>query len=55
MRALWFGQDIKQAVDAPRIHHQVHPMEISYEYGILQVILLSLIFIVPNDHYSQCL
>lgn len=37
MRSFWLGQTIKQAVDAPRIHHQVFPMEINYEYGVLKV------------------
>lgn len=37
MRHLWFGEDVKQAVDASRIHHQLAPMEVSYEYGVLQV------------------
>lgn len=37
MRSLWFGENIKEAVDAPRIHHQLYPMEIMYEYGVLQV------------------
>lgn len=37
MRSLWFGQNIKEAIDAPRLHHQIYPMEVSYEYGVLQV------------------
>lgn len=37
MRNLWLEQNIKEAVDAARIHHQIYPMEISYEYGVLQV------------------
>ncbi|KAF6214824.1 hypothetical protein GE061_009567 [Apolygus lucorum] len=31
---LWFGMSIKQAVDMPRIHHQLLPMVLKYEYGI---------------------
>lgn len=33
MRTMWFGQDIKQAIDAPRFHHQLEPMVVEYEYG----------------------
>ncbi|KAJ8680276.1 hypothetical protein QAD02_016063, partial [Eretmocerus hayati] len=33
-RHLWMGNTIKQAVDAPRIHHQLMPMEVSYEFGV---------------------
>ncbi|XP_017770754.1 PREDICTED: gamma-glutamyltranspeptidase 1-like isoform X2 [Nicrophorus vespilloides] len=39
MRILWFGQNIKEAVDSPRIHHQVYPMQLGYEYGTLQQII----------------
>lgn len=41
MRVFWFNQNIKEAVDYPRIHHQLYPMEVQYEYGTLQVILLT--------------
>lgn len=40
MRNLWFKQSLKEAVDAPRIHHQLHPNEIGYEYGNLKVLYL---------------
>jgi gamma-glutamyltranspeptidase/glutathione hydrolase/leukotriene-C4 hydrolase len=37
MRILWFGEGIKQAVDASRIHHQIFPMKVEYDYGVLDV------------------
>ncbi|XP_060803252.1 glutathione hydrolase 1 proenzyme isoform X2 [Amyelois transitella] len=39
MRKLWLGQTIKQAVDEARIHHQIFPMEVGYEYGIIEDVL----------------
>ncbi|KAF2884624.1 hypothetical protein ILUMI_21545 [Ignelater luminosus] len=42
MRNLWFGQNIKEAVDAPRFHHQLYPMEVSYEYGNIQQVISGL-------------
>lgn len=36
MRVLWFGQNIKEAIDYPRLHHQVFPMDLEYEFGTLQ-------------------
>ncbi|PSN54339.1 Gamma-glutamyltranspeptidase 1 [Blattella germanica] len=42
MRHFWFNETIKQAVDAGRIHHQVIPMEVSYEYGILDQVVKGL-------------
>lgn len=42
MRNLWFGENLKEAVDASRIHHQLEPMEISYEYGVLQQVIQGL-------------
>lgn len=35
IRILYFGQNIKEAIDAPRFHHQLIPMELEYEYGVL--------------------
>ncbi|KAL0883007.1 hypothetical protein ABMA27_016494 [Loxostege sticticalis] len=42
MRKLWFDQTIKEAVDEARIHHQIFPMEIQYEFGIIEDIIKGL-------------
>lgn len=39
MKALWFDQNLKEAVDAPRIYHQLYPMKVQYEYGTLDYIV----------------
>ncbi|GFG33537.1 hypothetical protein Cfor_03444 [Coptotermes formosanus] len=39
MHVLWFNRNIKEAIDAPRFHHQLFPMHLQYEYGVLQQII----------------
>lgn len=34
---LWFGRDIKEAIDSKRLHHQLYPMTLQYESGFDQV------------------
>jgi len=33
LRLLFLGEDAKEAVDARRLHHQLLPMKLKYEYG----------------------
>ncbi|XP_075218248.1 scoloptoxin SSD14-like [Lycorma delicatula] len=35
----WFNRTLKEAVDESRIHHQLYAMEISYEYGVIEVLV----------------
>lgn len=37
LRKLWLGDNVKEAVDARRIHHQLYPMTFQYEDGTLTV------------------
>ena len=37
IRNLWFGETIKEAIDSPRIHHQLFPMKFQYEKGFPSV------------------
>lgn len=37
MRVLWLNEDVKRAVDAPRILNQLTPNVTYYEEGLLQV------------------
>ncbi|XP_075225224.1 scoloptoxin SSD20-like [Lycorma delicatula] len=35
----WFNRTLKEAVDESRIHHRLYPVEISYEYGVIESLL----------------
>lgn len=37
LRKLFLDQDIKQAIDARRTHHQLLPMNLNYEEGTARV------------------
>lgn len=53
VRHLYFNESIRDAVSAPRIHHQLIPMEIQYEPGLDATIVEALQAIghkmVPTD------
>jgi len=42
IRNQWLGEDIKSAIDARRLHHQLAPMVVSYEPGTSKEVLESL-------------
>ncbi|XP_018021651.1 glutathione hydrolase 1 proenzyme isoform X2 [Hyalella azteca] len=42
MHNLWFGSNIKQAIDARRFHHQLYPMALMYEHGFNQTLMQQL-------------
>lgn len=37
IRNLWLGENIKEAIDSPRFHHQLFPMTLNYEKGFPKV------------------
>lgn len=39
MRYLWMENNLKEAVDLSRIHHQLYPMKVIYEYGVQKEII----------------
>ncbi|XP_054729827.1 glutathione hydrolase 1 proenzyme [Anastrepha obliqua] len=42
VRILYLEQNIKEAIDAPRFHHQLEPNILEYEFGILQEVVNAL-------------
>ncbi|KDR15760.1 gamma-glutamyltranspeptidase 1-like [Zootermopsis nevadensis] len=36
IRNLWLGDSVKTAIDARRIHHQLSPNKLQYEYGLIK-------------------
>ena len=37
MNVFYLGKNVKEAVDAPRLHHQLFPMNLFYEDGTTTV------------------
>lgn len=38
-RTLWMNNTIKEAIDAPRIHHQLFPITAGYQFGVLKSVI----------------
>lgn len=47
---LWFNENIKQAIDAPRLHSQLLPQEVMAEQGF-DIVSSLRIFIFYNRHF----
>ena len=56
LRMLYLGQNVKEAVDARRLHHQLFPMNLNYEDGITTVgdNIIMLIIIYEHNIRSGC-
>lgn len=54
VRLLWLREDVKQAIDSPRLHHQLYPMLLEYEYGNLDSQIVELEQLGHRTHrYSE--
>ncbi|XP_050429822.1 scoloptoxin SSD14-like isoform X2 [Adelges cooleyi] len=42
---IWYNKSLKEAVDEARLYHQLMPMQIDYEYGVLREVVEELIAI----------
>lgn len=51
---LWFNENIKQAIDAPRLHSQLLPQEVMAEQGFDAVRTFDLEEISVSDHRFFC-
>ncbi|XP_025191906.1 glutathione hydrolase 1 proenzyme-like [Melanaphis sacchari] len=55
---LWYNKTLKEAIDKPRIFHQLLPMEVQYEYGTTRNVIQKLkdightVIRLPNIRYS---
>ena len=43
-RHLWMQEDVKTAIDSPRLHHQLVPMSVDAEIGTEKVIMRHMVF-----------
>lgn len=57
LRYLYFNESIREAVQAPRIHHQLIPMRLEYEPGLTDGLVQELqkigheMFLAPADGF----
>uniref|UniRef100_A0A6P7FSA0 Glutathione hydrolase 1 proenzyme-like isoform X3 n=1 Tax=Diabrotica virgifera virgifera TaxID=50390 RepID=A0A6P7FSA0_DIAVI len=42
MRLRWLNNNLKEAVDTPKVHHQLDPMTLVYEYGLIDELVQKL-------------
>ncbi|CAF1456445.1 unnamed protein product, partial [Didymodactylos carnosus] len=55
MQNLWFNHNIKEAIDAPRVHHQLLPQELLAEEGFDKVGHLFLVTIILLEIFHKVL
>lgn len=53
LRHLWFGEDLEQAMQVKRLHHQLYPMAIQYETDFDEVVVEGLAAIGHNYTISS--
>merc|ERR1712020_127313 len=53
LRMLYLGQNVKEAVDARRLHHQLFPMNLNYEDGITTWLMDAMVNYGHNITYSK--
>jgi gamma-glutamyltranspeptidase/glutathione hydrolase/leukotriene-C4 hydrolase len=54
MQSLWLHKDIKQAMDAPRLHNQLQPNRTLFE-NLLAPVYTGFVMAEINFHFTICL